>query len=859
MSRHRVRLAIGIAASVVAFTPALSAQHTGSVASPKAKPESATVVAGKHYQAGKFHRWFLGDNYRDLWTTPIRVPVFDWHSFAGGLHPTKEGGGNQTKSLRFETAEGDEYVFRLVDKTVRAPEQLKGTPVAWLIQDVAVSAQHPGGGEVTARLVKATGVLHPTPMLVVMPDDSALGKFHDDFAGKLGMVEEYPHVPDKGPGFAGATKIIDSEELMKLLSTNAKEHIDTRKFLTARLTDFLINDNDRHQGNWKWARLSSGAKDEWEPIARDRDHAFVSFGGVLIGLGRRAASALVSFGDRPNVAALMAPSGFDDRLLAGLEKPVWDSVTRAFQTRISDSVIDDAVRAMPAGYQSSAAQLASRLKARRAAIPKAADEFYRILAKRVAIHGSDSADRATITRREDGFVDVRLESEGKEFFSRRFDPRETVELLVYLHGGDDTAIVTGRAPSSILVRIIGGNGTNDLVDSSTVGGRAHPTRLYDMGKVTGISYGKDTSFDRRPWEYVHDSLLPHRLDAGGSFAPIAGLNEHRGLGLTPRLGMSKYSYGFSKRPYSTMIAVEGEYATSFHAGRASVTADKRLELSPLHFTMFARMSDFEILSFGGLGNATMRSGGSADFFDARQRQWLVRPTVALAIGEKLDVSLGPEIQRSSTDSTPNRFLSANRPYGFGTVNQAGLRLDATYKLFAAPDSEASEHTHHRAVVEASARYFPAMLDLRSAFEEAAVTASAASTLPLPTRPLFVVRAGARKVFGDFPFYEAATIGGEGTTRYMDTQRYAGDAALFATSELRVPLAHVKLIVPLRAGVLGLAEAGRVYLDGDSPGGWHSRTGGGIWLGRGDAPSVITLTSTTEPGRSGVHLRFGLNF
>jgi hypothetical protein len=101
-----------------------------------------------------------------------------------------------------------------------------------------------------------------------------------------------------------------------------------------------------------------------------------------------------------------------------------------------------------------------------------------------------------VTRRDDGSVDVRLESQGHEFFSRRFDPRETVELLVYLHGGDDTAVVTGRAPSSILVRVIGGNGNNDLVDSSTVGGRAHPTRLYDIGKVKGISYGKDTSFDR---------------------------------------------------------------------------------------------------------------------------------------------------------------------------------------------------------------------------------------------------------------------------------------------------------------------------------------------------------------------------
>ena len=121
-----IRFAIGVAASVVAFTPTLGAQdHPAIAPNPKAKVESVTVIAGKHYEAGRFYRWFFGDNYRDLWTTPIRVPVFDWHTFGGGLHPTKEGGGNQTKSLRFETAEGDEYVFRLSDKSVNtAPKQV---------------------------------------------------------------------------------------------------------------------------------------------------------------------------------------------------------------------------------------------------------------------------------------------------------------------------------------------------------------------------------------------------------------------------------------------------------------------------------------------------------------------------------------------------------------------------------------------------------------------------------------------------------------------------------------------------------------------------------------------------------------
>jgi hypothetical protein len=52
------------------------------------------------------------------------------------------------------------------------------------------------------------------------------------------------------------------------------------------------------------------------------------------------------------------------------------------------------------------------------------------------------------------FVEVRIESGGPPYFLRRFEARETKEIRVYLHGGDDTATVTGRL--GMKVRVIGG-------------------------------------------------------------------------------------------------------------------------------------------------------------------------------------------------------------------------------------------------------------------------------------------------------------------------------------------------------------------------------------------------------------------
>jgi len=92
------------------------------------------------------------------------------------------------------------------------------------------------------------------------------------------------------------------------------------------------------------------------------------------------------------------------------------------------------------------------------------------------------------------------------------------------------------------------------------------------------------------------------------------------------------------------------------------------------------------------------------------------------------------------------------------------------------------------------------------------------------------RVGGKKLWGDFPYFDAAFLGGSETFRTEEKQRYAGDASLYGTTELRVPVAKFPLILPLDVGLIGLADAGRVYVKGDSPGGWHTAAGGGFWVG-----------------------------
>ena len=90
-----------ITALSVLLTPAVgAAQITVPQAPVVPSLDSTTTAPSGSYSAGGIKRFFLGDLNRELWDAPFRVPILDLERFAGGLTPTRRGGGLQTQSLR---------------------------------------------------------------------------------------------------------------------------------------------------------------------------------------------------------------------------------------------------------------------------------------------------------------------------------------------------------------------------------------------------------------------------------------------------------------------------------------------------------------------------------------------------------------------------------------------------------------------------------------------------------------------------------------------------------------------------------------------------------------------------------------
>lgn len=846
----------------------LAAPAAAQTARPLVGTDTVVTYADSSFVAGGLHRLLFGREYRKVWEEPIRAPVLDLAKFDGGIKPTKVGGGFQTKSLRFESANGRQWVFRTVRKDARVilPENMRRSLIADLVND-QLSHSNPGGALTVPPMLDALGVLHATPQFAVMPDDPSLGEYRKEFAGRLGLVEEFP---DDGPngtaGFAGSKKIGNSLDLLKQISKDPDDRVDTRAFLTARLFDLLINDWDRHKDQWKWARFDRGDGHVWLPIPRDRDQAYIWFDGLFPSLARVGAPKLIGFNATyPNLQGLtLNGRELDLGLLNGLDWATWDSIATSIKVRLTDAVIDSAVRLMPPEYQRlTGARIDSLLKLRRDGLPAEARRFYELLAKVVDIHATDARDVALIDRDSAGGLRVRLiDGRRKEagtiatrepWFDRRFLPAETEEVRVYLHGGGDSAVVRGAGQRGIKLRVIGGQGDNTLIDSSRVAFDAHATHLYDNGPGPHeLTYGPDTLFSRRP-QIVQDgdTLIPPP-DFGSRMAPAIRFQYLSDLGLIFGGGATIYQYAFRTWPFWYSTAFWIEHGTGPDETRAAAAWDIYREGHASHLQLFGQGSGLELTRYYGQGNETARPGGG-EAFRVENSQYRVEAALAIPVG-RLELRVGPALQFTHTSPDSASYVTQTAPYGIGDFGQVGGRASVSFDT---RDHPGASRRGMRFLAAGS--IFPGIWSVNRTFGEVHGEASTFLGVKGPLEPVLALRVGGQKVWGEYPYFESAFLGGAENLRGFDQQRFAGDAAAWGNAELRLRLGTVHVLLPATVGIQGLVDAGRVWAPGESSDRWHHAVGGGIWFSLDGPVSTLSVSIAHSDERTGVYARAGFGF
>lgn len=828
---------------------------------PEGSGVRVTVAPGTHYRRGAAYRALMGSGYRDLWTTPITVPVADLSTLAGGLTAVRLGGGMTTRTLHLDGADGRRYVFRSVDKEPRdLLEDFMGTPVESIIRD-QVSSFHPSGAMIVADLLEAVGVLHTDPRLMVVPDDPRLGEFRQEFAGMLVLFEERPDDgPDGAPGFAGSRDIEQTEDFIEILEEEPESHVAASELLRARLVDLLVGDRDRSTNNHLWARFEDpDGGHVWRVIPRDRDQAFVRFDGFFKTLARIHDYRLVAFDDEyPNVEALTRNAWDIDRwLLVGISREEWQATVRHVQSQLTYEVIDRAVRRLPPEhYEVSGAGLTAALQQRRDRLEEAAAELYRVVFRYADVHASDGDEEATVERRADGSVRVvvrPLESDVGVTFDRTFVEGETEEIRLYMHGGSDVVTVSGSGPGSIRLRAVGGGSADRFVDSSSTSPGLN--EFYDGGDATTLVEGRGTRFHERDAQRRYSWLNDSRSrDWGTEWAalPGGGYDGDRGVVLSAQTTINRF--GFLKDPFANRMSLEVGWSFGLSEPFVDYRHQFRDALSGRDLGIHARFSGLEVIGFYGLGNETPQVEPFR-FYRVPHKQVVLSTSIDFGDSERRRVSVGPVIEYMSTDTTDtSRFIGTAAPYGSGRFWQVGVQAEIGLDGRDRSGTPASGY-----LLSARGAFYPELLDVdRGAFGEAGARA-AVYLSPPQGNPTLALRAEGTKVWGNFPFAKSAFLGGASSLRGLREQRYAGDAALLGSAELRVYLTRFVLLIPSDLGILALADAGRVFLDGESSDTWRSSWGGGVWLAPLSRGTTLHLTAVRAVGRTSVYAGVGFTF
>ncbi|MDX5346027.1 MAG: hypothetical protein LPK19_02175 [Hymenobacteraceae bacterium] len=418
-------------------------------------------------------------------------------------------------------------MLRSVDKdpTKALPDFFQKTVVANWMRD-QTSVIHPYGAFIVPVLANAAGVYHTNPKLVYIPDDTAFGEFQENFANTLALFEERPegkqlHVNS----FGNPEEVVSSRKAFHKTYNNTCDIMDREQYLRSRLFDMWIGDWSRREDQWRWGKTEGeNSNTVYQPIPRDRDHAFFKFkDGFITRIISWFRPSYQTFSKKyGNVSGLnKSARPMDDVLLAYLNKNDFERIAQDMKMRLSDDVIQQALHQWPDTiYELTGKDFFEKLKARREKLPSLADEYYQILAKEVLYVGTDDEEVFKIEPLNKEEVRVQIirisgKCNGSEIIADRiFKRSETKVISLYGLGDEDEFEILGKSGSPITINIYPGEGEDRVYGEENA--NLNNISIYTPGDGDSLKHTQGAKVEEyKPLaeDYTAEGwLLRHRLE-----------------------------------------------------------------------------------------------------------------------------------------------------------------------------------------------------------------------------------------------------------------------------------------------------------------------------------------------------------
>lgn len=811
--------------------------------SPTEQQQMASVYTAEETTKSGFYRWLFGSHYRSLYAKEISFNVADLTTLNGGMQPLISGGGMQSESLRFEDAQGKQWVMRALRKSptrfVQAgliknayiKNQVEDTFMERFIADF-YTATHPYMAFSLHHLSQAAELYHTLPEPFYLPKQPRLEHYNENYGDALFMLEDRPHKSQKDrPNFGNGEDIVGTYEMLTQLEKDEKYSVDTDMYIRARLFDMLIGDWDRHQDQWRWVEKTQGDTVVYQPIPRDRDQAFAHLDGALLG---RLIKLPPLRHMQPYQKAFAHPRWInktafplDRHLLQTTQWQAWEKQALFLQSAVTDEAIANLFASLPAEVREyRRKEITEILQDRRAHLLEYAKRYYSEMVEIRQLTGTNKKDYFEIETSEKG-VKVQYFRNKKTGLQKRyamdFLAESTKELWIYALDDDDSIVVTGTR-SPIKLRLIGGKNHDTYRAESENRVRIYDYRskentIGESGKFRAIlkdNYQQNQfDFRRAPLNvltvlpdvgynpdngvmlglngtYTHQNFLrspfahKHNLRAKFDFAYSGFLMQYSGL-----------FKNYSRNWYwgLDVMATNSNYSQNFFGwGNNSRNLESDFEMN-FHRVLTSQYSITPSYQYKG------RNGGHFTI-GLNWQQIHIEP-----MGDRLwDILEAP--QAYTTENYSAAFVN----YTFENFNDAafptlGMRLEVDYGFRADINNWEAQHQWASAQLD---WIFP-------------LTASENLTWK---HSLY-----GKQVWGSqFAFYQAAHLGAKNMLRGYRDNRFIGESAAAYSTDIRFAAGQLKQsFLPMKYGTYLGYDIGRVWLRGEDSRRWHQSAGGGLWL------------------------------
>ncbi|MGK0366090.1 MAG: hypothetical protein ACI85O_003161 [Saprospiraceae bacterium] len=816
---------------------------------------SSKAITTETKEVGGFHNALLGEHWREIYRKDYDFPVLDLAEFQGGVTVLKRGGGNQTNSLRLEDKKGRQYAMRALTKDasrfIPYPfNQLDATN--FLVKDNFLST-HPFTPLAIPKMGDAANIYHTNPKLYYVPKQPVLDVHNDVFGDEVYLVEERPMEEwEDQETFGTPDDIISTYDVAEKIKKGHKHRVDQKWAVRTRLFDMLVGDWDRHDDQWRWSKIKEDGINLYRPIPRDRDQAFSKYDGIITAIARLYAPflrQLVTY--KPELGSMKwaswSPRHFDAAFLNELSLEEWLEQAKYIQDNVTDEIIEEAFREMPAdAYDLSADELIPILKQRRANLQDFAHDLYIYLAEKVTVTGSEKDDYFEIIREDDEHTTVyiydRSKKGGKDekMYKRTFKRSETKEIFLYGLNGDDFFIVKGDVKKSIKVNLIGGLDEDEFQDESRVSSLGRKTIVYDNLEGNEVTGGKETK-DRRSIEAEENTYVRRGPQYERNIvtpSPVLAVNPDDGF--LAGFGLQFSNFAFGKPHFSEKHSFTADYAFA--------TKGLNLEYKGVYFDVLKRW-DFvtnlrgtnsrHSINFFGLGNESEyipEIDDDLNYNRVRQGNIYLDFGLQRRFGGNLGaISFRPLIDITKIEETSNRFISSDatglpsdifeRQYNGGGIFSLDFKNTDSNS---APTSGTDFHFDY--TVQTNLKTPDQLFNRLSTYWT--------MYFPLTAKKnaVFASRVGFAKIGGEYSFFQAPTLGGNGgvsginNLRGHRAQRFRGDATFYHNLDLRLKLFTSKnSILPFSLGLHGGFDYGRIWSNGEESDKWRTGYGGGLWV------------------------------